>query len=182
MLPKDMDDNLYGLLFGIRRSIRYHDRRRGFFERMHQVTGALTILLAGSVIFEAAGESSPFWLQLIGVCAAILAAFDMVVGYAKHGTLHADLKQRYVDLEREMLGCEVAQCQYGAFQAKRLEIERDEPPIYRALDILCHNELMVAEGSNKPPYPVGWFKTLTSHILHWQNITANTKQAGADQS
>jgi hypothetical protein len=172
MSPKEMDDDLYGLLFSIRRSIRYHDRRRAFFERMHRVTGALTILLAGSVIFEAAGESSPFWLQLIGVGAAVLAAFDMVVGYAKHASQHEDLKCRFIDLERDMLSCDSDTCQIGKFQATRLEIERDEPPVYRALDLLCHNELMAAEGSKEPPFKVSKFEAFTSHILHWPNIAS----------
>lgn len=176
MSLKDMDNDLYGLLFSIRRSIRYHDRRRAFFERMHQVTGALTILLAGSVIFEAAGENAPFWLQLIGVGAAILAAFDMVVGYAKHASQHDDLKRRFIDLEREMLSCDPGTCQFGVFQAMRLEIEREEPPVYRALDLLCHNELMAAEGINRQPFKVSKFEALTSHILHWPNIAS--KQNG----
>jgi len=32
----------------VRRSIRYHDRRRAFFETLHRLTGALTVLLASA--------------------------------------------------------------------------------------------------------------------------------------
>ena len=36
---------------------------------------------------------------------------------------------------------------------QRLQIEADEPPIYRIIDILWHNELMKAEGYDPAIYP-----------------------------
>lgn len=172
-----LDDTQYGLLFDIRRSIRYHDRRRAFFERLHRLTGALTIILAGGVLFELAGTGSPaVWLQCVGAVAAALAAVDMVVGYATHGNQHASLRARFIDLERAMLSAGNDAAAWEGFRQQRLAIERDEPPIYRALDLLCHNELCRAEGFTQDKHAdqfarVGFLQSLTSNLLHWPNIT-----------
>jgi hypothetical protein len=50
MKPADMNDEQYGLLTDVRRSIRYHDRRRGFFDLMHRMTSVLTVFMAGVVL------------------------------------------------------------------------------------------------------------------------------------
>jgi hypothetical protein len=54
---EDMTDAQYGLLFDVRRSIRYHDRRRAFFETLHRITSALTILLVGWVLSSWPGQA-----------------------------------------------------------------------------------------------------------------------------
>lgn len=167
----DLDDVKYALLFDVRRSIRYHDRRRAFFERMHRVTSALTIILAGGVIFELAGTGSPaLWLQAIGAVAAVLAALDMVVGYAAKANLHADLRVRFVDLEIAMLSGGLEEETWQKYLRTRLEIERDEPPVYRALDLLCHNEVCKAEGV-RANATVSSFQRMTSHLFTWSDIS-----------
>lgn len=171
-----LNNQQYSLLFDIRRSIRYHDRRRAFFERMHRLTGALTIILAGGVLFELAGTGSPAkWLQWISVLAASLAAVDLIVGYATRANQHAGLRTRFIDLEILILSGDAEPDIWQDYRAKRLVIERDEPPVYRALDLLCHNELCQSEGYTREKHSeqfarVGWFKGFTSHLLHWSNI------------
>jgi hypothetical protein len=170
----DLDDSQYGQLFDVRRSIRYHDRRRAFFERAHRVTNVLTVLLAGSVLFELAGSNGTAgWLLALGAVSAVLAATDMVVGYATQANLHQSLRARFVGLEIAMLSMGNDESAWRAHYQKRLEIERDEPPIYRALDLLCHNELCRAEGIAQN-IKVGCFERLTSQLHTWPNIATNT--------
>lgn len=178
MNPRDMMHEQYGLFFDVRRSIRYHDRRRAFFERMHQLTGSLTVLLAGSVLFDIArpGES-PWWLLFIAAVAAILSAWDMVVGYASKAELHRSLKIRFGDLEIAILEGDDTDATWKAHRLQRLRIEQDEPPIYRALDMLCHNELLQADGFSHDGDDACHYAKLdslqkaTRHILHWANIS-----------
>lgn len=173
-----LDQHQYGLLFDVRRSIRYHDRRRAFFERLHKSTGVLTIMLAGGVLFEIAGTGSPaLWLQGVGVLAAGLASLDIVVGYAARANQHAALRARFIDLEMQMLSGELEDSSWQTYRLARLAIERDEPPIYRALDLLCRNEMLCAEGYKRPDASehyakVGTFQRLTSQLAHWSNIAA----------
>lgn len=174
-----LNDAQFGLLFDVRRSIRYHDRRRAFFERLHQITGGLTVLLAGSVLFDLARPGdTPAWLSVLAVTAALLSAWDIVAGYASKATLHRDLKCRFVDLEIAIFSADMAETTWIAHRLKRLAIERDEPPIYRALDTLCHNDLMVAEGFDRKAAEnhfakLNAWQRITRHIFHWANLTSS---------
>lgn len=175
MITRDMNDAQYGLLFDVRRSVRYHDRRRAFFERMHQVTAGLTVLLAGSVLFDLArpGETAA-WLASLAVVAALLSAWDIVVGYAGKASLHKDLKARFGALEMTMLSGDGSPDAWHGFQIERLRIEQDEPPVFRALDLLCHNELALAEGFDRNDkahfeHLTRW-QRVTRHIFHWADL------------
>ncbi len=169
----------YGLLFDIRRSARYHERRRVFFEGLHRITSFLTILLAGGVLFELAGTGSPAkWLQCVSLGAGSMAAVDLIVGFAARATQHAGFRSRYVDLEIAMIGNGDSAEVWQAHRLARLAIERDEPPVYRALDLLCRNEMLQAEGFSREKQPeqfsrIGWWPQLTSHFWHWQNLSVS---------
>ncbi|OGT19263.1 MAG: hypothetical protein A2342_02460 [Gallionellales bacterium RIFOXYB12_FULL_54_9] len=172
-----MNDKQYGLLFDVRRSVRYHDRRRSFFEQLHQITGGLTVLLSGSVLFDIARPGdSPSWLLAVSAIAAVLAAWDMVVGYAAKTSLHRDLKKRFAALEMDIVGGVESDETFAAYSLERLRIEQDEPPIYRALDLLCHNELLRAEGFRDKDKgvehfsQVNFFQRLTRHFFHWADL------------
>lgn len=174
-----MNDKQYGLLFDVRRSVRYHDRRRSFFDQLHQFTGGLTVLLAGSVLFDIARPGdSPAWLLALAVIAAVLSTWDMVVGYAARAGVHRDLKKRFASLEMAIVSGGVSDEAFAAHGLERLRIEQDEPPIYRALDLLCHNELLRAEGFREECdganhfSRVNGFQRLTRHIFHWADLSA----------
>jgi len=168
------------LLFDVRRSVRYHDRRVYFFERWHSVTSVLTILLSGSVLLQIAGDSfePPFWLRLISFSAAILASIDMVISYSKMADLHKRLKRRYCELEICIVSAKSAK-ELDGCHSERLSIEIDEPPVYRALDLLCRNELMSAMGyeTDEADYrELSLFKRLTCHLHTWPDIGRKIKR------
>ena len=48
----------------------------------------------------------------------------------------------------------------------RLEIERDEPPIMRIVDTLCHNETLLSNGRTDL-YHVPILKRITAHFSNW---------------
>lgn len=170
MNAKDMNNTQYSLLFDVRRSVRYHDRRCCFFDRLHHVTGALTVLLAGSVLFDIARPGdNPLWLSIMAVIAAILSSLDMVMSYSTKSGLHRDLKKRFVTLEMDILSGDASEATWGNHQRERLLIEKDEPPVYRVLDLLCHDELLRAEGIKDPDEysSFSFYKRLTRHFFHW---------------
>lgn len=169
------DDEKHKLLFDIRRSARYHDRRRAFFQRMHQITGVLTILLAGGVLFELAGTGeTSLWLKLIGVVAAVFSSVDIVVGYAASENLHATLRQRFCDLEVSVIA---GNGTINSYMADRVLIEQEEPPVYRALDLLCYNEQLISDGysrANKDDSAhfsnLEWYQAFTANLYRWPDI------------
>lgn len=158
----------HGVLFGVRRSSRYHERRMAHFERLHRATNAVTILLAGVVLLEVAGSIVPTPIRVLAVLGALLSTLDLVIGFAKSADRHRDLKRRFVLLEREIvLGRPTTDC-----VAMRLEIESDEPAKYFALDILVHNELCLSLG---PHYrdsvrDIGWWAGSTAQWWRWERI------------
>lgn len=172
---KKMTDSQYGLLFAVRRSIRYHDRRRAYFDLLHRLSAGLTVLLASSVLFDAtqSGES-PWWMIALAFIAAPLAAWDIVIGYTAHANVHLDLKKRWIKLEAEILSGKDDEQTWNHHETERLRIESDEPPVYRALDLLCHNEVARAEGVTDPKEfeALKWYKSATRHLWPWANITS----------
>ena len=169
----------YGLLFDVRRSVRYHDRRRAFYEQLHQITSLLTVLMAGSVFFDLAKPvETANWLQAISVLAAIFAALDMVIGYSKRALLHSSLRERFALLEIDMVMGDAEDATWLNHQRVRLMIEKDEPPVYKVLDGLCRNELLEAEGYKRKDHPLQFFEATcwqqtTSQLFRWENVSTD---------
>ena len=164
----DYDD----LLFGVRRSIRYHDRRVAFFDRFHRFVLFLTMIAgsAGIVAFIAEfSQAWPQWLKLLPIALISLAAgIDLVVGTADKARLHDRLKARFIALEKTMqLSGETDDVQ-REWKTERLDIESDEPPVLRILDTLCHNEVMRSMGYAKDRFiPVNTVQRLLSPFCDW---------------
>lgn len=170
---KNLDDDSYGLLFDVRRSVRYHDKRAAFFERVHRLTNALAILLSGSVLFDLARPGdTPWWMSSLAVTAALLSAADMVMGLNKYGELHRSLQRRFAELERRMIiGSAQGAC-WVEYHSERLSIEMDEPTPYKMLDTLCHNELLRVQGFKRGSenyVSIGWWQRLTCQFWPWSD-------------
>lgn len=139
------------LLFDVRRSVRYHDRRVSFYDRSHKLV-LFIILAAGSTGMAAfateMAASLPIGVKLLpGALVSVAAALDLVLGFPYKARLHDQLKQRFVLLESWMHRRRSESPEALAeWTASRLEIEANEPPVLRVLDTLCHNELLRAMG------------------------------------
>lgn len=174
----NLDNEAYGLLFDVRRAVRYHDKRAAFLERSHRVTNAFTILLAGSVLFDIARPGdTPWWMLALALVGTLLAVVDLVSGLAKMGNQHRDLQSRFADLERRMIvGPVQGEC-WTQYHDERLLIEMDELTIYTVLDTICRNELLKANGfdSKSGHYvPVSAWQRFTCHLWPWSDGFAST--------
>ncbi|MFM7008723.1 MAG: hypothetical protein ACKO0Z_05235 [Betaproteobacteria bacterium] len=174
MIPKELDmldHAAYRLLFDVRRSVRYHDKRAAFMERVHRITNALTILLAGSVLFDMARPGdTPGWLQALALLGALLSVADLVMGWTKIAGLHRDLQRRFAQLELRMVSGPAQGDCWINYGAERLMIEMDEPTPYLVLDTICHNELLHAQGFGRESAhrkPVNTWQRLTCQIWPW---------------
>ena len=166
----DPHEHFFGNLFGVRKSVRYHQRRRAFFEWIHTATVALEVVAGSSAVATVVGDHTKLGISFAAT-AALLAALDLVVGTTRRATSHALLGQRFAQLERDMLPFEGddgpgAEVERG-FRRRRKEIEETEPPKLRVIDLLCQNE--VAEGSHEyshvPLYPVRGAKRIAGHVF-----------------
>ena len=115
-------------------------------------------------------------MTLLAVMAALLAAWDIVIGYTGRANLHLELKRRFIKLEMAILsGGDDAET-WNKHRIDRLRIEQDEPPIFRALDSLCYNEVAKAEGSTHF-VPVTRAQRFTRHFWPWGDLKQDPQEA-----
>jgi hypothetical protein len=134
------------------------------------VTAALSLLLgSASVASLAQGSDTLRLAAMIGSgLVAVLASFDLVVGYARRAREHAALKRRFIALEAAMTKAP-DDALLSTYKAQRLKIEADEPPKMHVLDILCHIELARAYGMDdeaKARRPA-LLKRWTANLFAW---------------
>lgn len=165
-LEKQHKAELHDLLFGVRRSIRYHNRRRRFFDGFDKFAKVLSVIGGSAAVAAIVG--SAHWAAVgLSTLVAITSAISLVVGPAQGARLHAELAKRFAKLEHDIVRSRHPDAdRLNEFEAERLLIEAEEPPVLRVLDTLCHNELCEAMGYDACHfYKVGWFQALWAHVL-----------------
>lgn len=164
-------DDGYDLLFGVRRSIRYHLRRQRFFERWHAFTNAVSVVFSSAVLAVLIGELSDFWVILAAAVVTLFAVTDLVIGTSRMATLHNELARRFIFLEKKTHKARADDpATLTRLIDERLDIEADEPPPLRVLDCLCHNELLRAMdyAPDCGQYArVRWWQRLTAQFFDW---------------
>ena len=161
-------ESMYGVLFGARKSIRYHQRRRAFFEGMHAIAVALQVIAGSSAVAAVVTKATALAASL-AAAAAVLAALDLAFGVTRRATKHASLAQQFAQLEREIVPHEhdksVDATTVASFRQSRLEVEEHEPPKLRVIDILCHNELVTSTYRHDKIYPIGLVWRCIGHFI-----------------
>lgn len=158
-----------GLLFGVRRSIRYHQRRRAFFDRLDQTSSMASVIFGSTAIYGIMEQGEAKALALIAsALVTVLASVNLVVGSSRRAREHADLAKRFIELEKRMIG-QPEQQRFAEVMEARLTIEAEEPPVLRVLDCMCHNEQMRAMGYGPDELAkIGPLQRLFAHIFDWR--------------
>ena len=123
------------LLFGVRRSVRYHRRREAHYQRCHGWT-MWAVLVCGSSSLAALGGAAtvPPWLHLApAALATLLAALGSVVGYSGRAARHLFLAREFGAMERRLVTEERSPALLAEVTGQRLAVEAQEPPILRVL-------------------------------------------------
>ena len=139
------------LTFDIERSVRYHSRRRAFFETFDGVVNAINLILGSAAVAGLVTDKLADWvLGILTASVAIVSFVNLTMRSSEKASMHSQLQQRWVDLLKPVKRLDVSAESCGAglkrCVEKRLDIERDEPPIYRVVDLLAHNEQVRAQG------------------------------------
>lgn len=161
-LEAEYDD----LLFAVRRSVRYHRHRESFLDRIHQFSVLLTAV-AGSATFTTLLAELPApwsWVPLVTASVTALAgATELVFGPARAARRHDSLAVSFLALEKDLLraGRSLTPEVFVELQSRRLDLEVVEPPVYRVLDAVCHDELVTALGVDP---------SQRSNVTRWQRL------------
>jgi hypothetical protein len=159
-----------GELFGVQRSVRYHARRQAFYDFWNTFTNAVSIIGGAGTVWvfldKAASVEWRLWLPAI---ITIVSTLNLLWGTSRQARTHNDLYRRFVELERDMVGiAQPNEDDLKEVKGRRLMIEADEPPIKFAVDVLCHNELVRALGSDEYRR-VPWWQKWFAHFFSFPN-------------
>ena len=183
-MKKQTHDRFHNLLFSVRRSVRYHDKREGFFLAVRNTVDFIIFLTgtaAALIIVQLLGANWPLLAKVIvPLAGAICTGIVLVLQVGNKAMLHNSLKRRFIALEQKMVACEgtAKAKQVKRLQLERLEIETEEPPIKRVLDTICHNELIHAMGSEHRDQiqDVSQLQRLFAHFFDYRRKTLYTAQ------
>lgn len=161
--------------------MRYHARRRAFLDGWHKLIMA-AIIIGGSAAFTGLlGSSSdaPRWAAL---ALTVLATLDLVIGLSHRARDHEMLYRRFSALATGVATTpEPTAENVRRWTADRLRIEADEPPVYRALDIACHNEMIQAYGIDaRRLVPLGWRAPLKNFLRFNSSRFPNYEELGKE--
>ncbi len=161
-------------LFHVRRSVKYHDHRRRFFENVLNVALFLAFASGPALVFlavaalepPAAGAGTGGWLQYApAVLTSIFTGAALVARVGAKAREHNELKVEFIRLRQDMERRRRDATDEDAVAdwiAQRLAIETKEPPINRIVDALCHNEVVQSMGAKD--------KTQYVRVLVWHRL------------
>lgn len=161
-----LDRRTYEQLFAIQRSVRYHNRRRRFYEVWNSVTVTISVIGGSSAAASLlAVERMPDTLSLFPFVAtafiAVVSAADLAVGTGHCANLHANLARQFIMLEQRFSqGTSLGDSEYEQVKNERLNIEAGEPPVLSLLNVMCYYEVAVSIG-RVPAFPyIPWWRRI----------------------
>ncbi len=172
-----MDENVsnerHKLLFSVRRSIRYHARRRMFFDSLYKWSQALSLISGSATVAIVLSKEFGTAAAWFAAAVAVFSSINLVFGFAGSARLHNDLVQKFSDLEKRMiLDKNPSMDSLNAFTIERLDIEACEPPPLKVLDVICHNELCRAMGAGEETMAkIGFWQRLFSQFFDFREHT-----------
>ncbi len=167
----------HALLFSLRRSVRYHQSRLMFFDRLNKIIRFVSLLSGVGVITTVLAKMGEPWILVSAIAVALLSTLDLVINSEGAVRRHTELAGRFIDLEKRMIQCpDPSDSALASFTAARLELEAGEPPILRVLDSICHNEVLRAMGYTSHFARIAWYQRLFSQLfdIHHDTISQET--------
>ena len=166
------NERWYKLWFAISKSIRYHNYRRRFYGSLDSFL-TFCILLAGSAnITLALNATAPPWIP--GIFVTVFASIKLAFQISTKTTVHTDLYRRFIQLEKRVHSKSES---IENLHRERLSIEADEPPIYQALNRLCHNEVLRTEGRFELFEPLKFHHRLLCNLVPFTNLPRRQTQS-----
>ena len=157
------------VLFDVRLSIRYHERRQGFFGGLLNATLFASLTLNSAAAGILLSRTPEIWATVAMLIVATMSAACLAYGARDKAARHDDLRRRFITLESEIRRRdhtdEVAE--WG--ELERLAIEADEPPTLSTIYALCHNEESKAmDFAQDDLIPITKTQRFLAHFIDWK--------------
>ena len=145
----DLENRHFKLLWGIRRSIRYHVHRQSFFEGFNTCSNVVALLFGSGAILTVLAKY-PDWLTIsLAAFVTVFSTINLVVRTTERAQAHRDFSKQFHEIEKNLMAGRPTEEMIQKAMARRLEIEADEPPVLLVLDAICHNEMLRSEGYDR---------------------------------
>lgn len=144
--------------FAVHRTRRYHEMMTAFYARWRDSMKIVTVI-AGSGAFFLIFSGAEAVAGAISAFIAMWAVLDIITAPDQKAKLHADLCRSFLALAAKIEAGPVTPGRYAELSAARLELERDEPPCRRLVDLRARNDECRARGF--PPgdlVPLSWWQ------------------------
>jgi len=155
------------LLFGVRRSIQYHNRRKGFYNQFNLLTNAFAIIGGSGMALQMLQQTNNAWAATAsGMFIVITSTVNLVVNTTHKANQHHNIAQQFIALEKQIITAQQPIININQWQSTKLTIEANEPPILQVLDTICHNDLLRRMGYNDSfQVQVSFIQRLLSNII-----------------
>lgn len=166
--PEELTDELFRLEFGVDVSLRYHAKRRAWYEAWHNFGMAAAVLSATAAFATVLKNSETGKWIALGLAA--ITAMDLIVGFNRKASIHTDLYQRFSALLEQIVSePNPDSAQVRIWRAARTRIEADEPPQKSTLNVICHNEAAVVRRVGpEDQYHVSWLEHRLSPMFSFR--------------
>lgn len=158
------------VLWRLRFSVRYHQRRTRFFDILDSWTKAISVLAgtaAVTILWQRVLDESLLLWVAVGI--TVLNTFSLVFGFSNKARLHSDLVREYLEQESAVVSAINPSPEFLAgIDGKIRLIEATEPPTLGALVTICQNEIARQDGDESSIVPVGIFKWLLAHFFDFE--------------
>lgn len=137
-------DEFDDLLFHVICSVKYHSRRRQFYENVSNVMLFLAFLYSTATISSLLDVFVVAHINLPAIVISVLLGITLVGRVGVKANDHNDLKRRFIRLQQSMeLGrATMDETKIAGWREQRLQIEMDELPINRVVHAQCYNEVV----------------------------------------
>lgn len=148
--PTEDDYNRHwGLLWNTQLGVRYHMHMQSFYARFGKFVTAFSLVMS-SAAFATIYQDNIDVAKWLACAVALMQTLELVIDSKSKATLHASLRQKYLQLELDLSGRDfIYEHEEKALKAKRIAIEVEEPPVVQALIKSTENELSKVYGMNE---------------------------------
>ena len=162
------------VLFNVRLSIRYHERRQGFFDGFLKLSMFITLILNSAAVGLVLSRLDEAWTIVAMLVGTVMLAGSLAYGVRSKSSQHEDLKRRFIRLEQEIRGKPRTDDTANWAEIERLAIEADEPSASMTTVVaICHNEESKAQGGfeEKDLIKISLAQKLLRHLINWKEDT-----------
>ena len=163
----ELENRQYHISFDVAKSMRYHAYRRRFYTKLDKAVKIASIGTGGATFLFLVASQETWWARLCALLVALLAAFDIIVGFSNAARIHDKLYRDFTLLAREIAKTtEMSEAKLAEWDEQRLEIEMEEPGTMDWLERRCSREEAMARGAEvNEAWRLPWWKLRLSQFV-----------------